>query len=190
MKVLVLFFSVLSSFCFAMDMTAKIDLRNTVTDASLCTGTAGCTAGTQLFYDIGMTTKIDLSSDFGIRTGGVLSQRGVKLNVSPFGDGTVNYMHLDIPVLAEYKASDSFAIYGGLVLGVKTSSSCTPVSGGNCSGINDKSLITPVQLGGSYLFDKAWSANLTYESGGSLGTQGASDFKIANVIMLGGSYTF
>jgi hypothetical protein len=184
MNKMVAIIALMSSMAYAMDWTAEVDLRNTATDSSMCGGAAGCAAGTQLLFGAGATTKFDFGNNFGVRTGGLLTQRGVKATTAG-SDSSANYMHIDVPVLAEYAISESFMINGGLVVGLKASSAYS-----NVTNVTDKSLITPIQIGAAYAINKAWKADFLYEMGTSIGNTTTTDLKTANVISIGGGYSF
>jgi hypothetical protein len=184
MKRMVAIIALMSSMAYAMDWTAEVDLRNTATDSSMCGGAAGCAAGTQMLFGAGATTKIDFGSAVALRTGGLLTQRGVKSTTSGT-DASVNYMHIDVPVLAEYAVSDAFTVNGGLILGLKASATYS-----NAAGVTDKSLIMPIALGAAYNINKEWKADFTYEMGTAIGSNAAGDLKTANVLSIGGGYSF
>ncbi|MEK6628479.1 MAG: outer membrane beta-barrel protein, partial [Bdellovibrionota bacterium] len=169
-----------------MPWTAQVDMRQTATDkGTACTGT--CTVDTQTFFAVGATTKFDLANNFALRTGGILAQRGYKQTNASVSD-TVNFTYLDVPVLPEYQFNEMFSAHAGLVVGLKAARSCGVSSG--CTNITDKSLVTPLQVGGTYNIDKQWAAKLTFETGTTLFTDTTNDFKTANAIALGGAYTF
>ncbi len=195
MKSLLVIATLVSSTCFAMDMsaqkwTAQLDLRQTASDSAgtNCTGT--CKADTQTMFSAGATTMFDLGNQFGLRTGGVLTQRGYKQTQSSVSNAA-NFTYLDIPVLPEYQINDMFSAYAGVVVGLKASRTCD-FGAATCDALSDKSLVTPLQVGGTYNIDKQWTARLTYETGALLtaGTFANSDVKTANAITLGGGYTF
>lgn len=196
MKKLLLAATLVSSAAFGMDMaamdwTAQLDLRQTATDAvSTCTGT--CTGDTQTMFAAGATTAFDMGSNISLRTGGVITQRGYKTTTTGTGSDTVNYTYVDVPVLPEYTFNDMFAAYAGVVVGLKAARTCSLAAGGNCN-IDDKALVTPLQLGARYNITKEWNARLTFETGTALAsTQGAAsnDLKTASVLSLGGGYSF
>jgi hypothetical protein len=193
MKTFIFLSSLMSCICFAMDWTSQVDIRNTATDNATCNAFANCSGQSQLLYGVGVTTKIPLANDFSLKTGGLIVQRGTKVSITGFGEGMINAMTLDIPVLAEYSISDSFRVYGGVALGAKIGSpTCVAIpTVGNCNGISQSSLITPLQIGVGYNFSKTWGANFMYEAGTTIGNQtSVGDGKTANVISLGGGYTF
>ncbi len=195
MKSLFVIVSLISTVGFAMDMsaqkwTAQLDLRQTASDAAGtgCTGT--CKADTQTMFSAGATTWFDLGNQFGLRTGGVVTQRGYKQTQSSVSNAA-NFTYLDVPVLPEYQINDMFTAYAGVVVGLKASRTCD-FGTATCDSLTDKSLVTPLQVGGTHNIDKQWTARLTYETGTLMtvapGTNG--DVKTANVVTLGGGYTF
>lgn len=195
MKSLFVIVSLISSVGFALDMsaqkwTAQLDLRQTASDSAGtgCTGT--CKADTQTMFSAGATTMFDLGNQFGLRTGGVLTQRGYKQTDASVSNAA-NFTYLDIPLLPEYQINEMFTAYAGVVVGLKASRTCD-FGAATCNALSDKSMVTPLQVGGTYNIDKQWAARLTYETG-TLMTQvpGANgDVKTANVITVGGGYTF
>ena len=194
MKSLFVIVSLISTVGFALDMsaqkwTAQLDLRQTASDAgTVCTGT--CKADTQTMFSAGATTMFDLGNQFGLRTGGVVTQRGYKQTVATTSTAA-NFTYLDIPVLPEYQINEMFSAYAGVIVGLKASRTCD-FGAANCDALSDKSLVTPLQVGGTYNIDKQWAARLTYETGTLMtaGTTANSDFKTASAITLGGGYTF
>lgn len=195
MKSLFVIVSLISSASFALDMsaqkwTAQLDLRQTASDSAgtACTGT--CKADTQTMFSAGATTMFDLGNQFGLRTGGVVTQRGYK-QTSASVSNAANFTYLDIPVLPEYQFNDMFSAYAGVVVGLKAARTCD-FGAATCDSLSDKSLVTPLQVGGAYNIDKQWTARLTYETGTLMtaGTVANTDVKTANVITLGGGYTF
>ena len=196
MKSLFVIVSLISTVGFALDMstqkwTAQLDLRQTASDATGtgCTGT--CKADTQTMFSAGATTWFDLGNQFGLRTGGVVTQRGYKQTDTAGQNGAANFTYLDVPVLPEYQINEMFTAYAGVVVGLKASRTCD-FGAATCDAFSDKSLVTPLQVGGTYNVDKQWTARLTYETG-TLMTQVAGangDVKTANVVTVGGGYTF
>ena len=192
MKSLLVIVSLVSSVSFAMDMSAQkwtgqLDLRQQATEKDATNCGAGCTADTQTMFAAGATTKFDLGSQFVLRTGGMVTQRGYKQTTTGAVE-SVNFAYVDVPVLPEYQINDMFSAYAGVVVGLKASRACG-VTGG-CDSLSDKSLVYPVQVGGTYNIDKQWAARMTYETGTPLTTTNGSDLKTANAISLGGAYTF
>lgn len=177
----------MGSVSYAMDWTAQLDLRQQSSEASSCTGT--CSTTSQTLFGAGATTKFDMGNNFALRTGGMLTQRGYKQTVTGVSD-SINYTYVDVPVLPEYQINDMFTAHAGVVLGLKASRTCDASS--NCTGFEDKSMVVPVQIGGTYNIDKQWMARLTYESGSALTSTGAggTDLKTTNAIALGGGYSF
>lgn len=192
MKSLLVIVSLLSSVSFAMDLTTQkwtgqVDLRQQSSEAITgCTGTCG--VNSQTMFAAGATTKFDLGNNFGLRTGGLLAQRGYKQTDAGVSN-SVNFTYLDVPVLPEYQISDMFAAYAGVVVGLKASRSCD-FGAAACDSLSDKSMVTPVQVGGVYNINPQWTAHLTYETGATLTTATTVDVKTANAIVLGGGYTF
>ncbi len=196
MKSLFVIVSLISSVGFALDMsaqkwTAQLDLRQTASDAAGagCTGT--CKADTQTMFSAGATTMFDLGNQFGLRTGGVVTQRGYKQTDTTVSTAT-NFTYLDIPVLPEYQINDMFTAYAGVIVGLKASRACG-FDATTCNALSDKSLVTPLQVGGTYNIDKQWAARLTYETGTlmtSVPGQSQAEVKTANVVTVGGGYTF
>ena len=196
MKSLFVIVSLISTVGFALDMsaqkwTAQLDLRQTASDSAGtgCTGT--CKADTQTMFSAGATTMFDMGNQFGLRTGGVVTQRGYKQTDLSSISGAANFTYLDIPVLPEYQINDMFSAYAGVIVGLKASRTCD-FGAAVCAQFTDKSLVTPFQVGGTYNVDKQWTARLTYETGTLMtttpGTNG--DVKTANVVTVGGGYTF
>lgn len=195
MKSLLVLVSLVSSVSFALDMsaqkwTAQLDLRQTASDGAGtdCTGT--CKPETQTMFSAGATTKFDLGNQFGLRTGGVLTQRGYKQTSSSVSQAA-NFTYLDVPVLPEYQINDMFSAYAGIVVGLKAARTCD-FDTTTCGSLSDKSMVTPLQVGGTYNIDKQWTARLTYETGTLMtaGSTANTDVKTANAITLGGGYTF
>ncbi len=194
MKSLFVIVSLISTVGFALDMstqkwTAQLDLRQTASQATAAC-TTGCTADTQTMFSAGATTMFDLGNQFGLRTGGVVTQRGYKQTAASISTAA-NFTYLDIPVLPEYQINEMFTAYAGVVVGLKASRTCD-FGGTTCSDLSDKSLVTPLQVGGTYNIDKQWAARLTYETGTVMtaGTGANTDVKTANVVTVGGGYTF
>lgn len=192
MKSLLVIVSLLSSVSFAMDLTAQkwtgqVDLRQQASEAITgCTGTCG--VNSQTMFAAGATTKFDLGNNFSLKTGGLLAQRGYK-QTSAGVSNSVNFTYLDVPVLPEYQINDMFAAYAGIVVGLKASRSCD-FGTAACESLSDKSMVTPLQVGGVYNINPQWTAHLTYETGATLTTTTTVDVKTANAIALGGGYTF
>lgn len=174
-----------SSVGYAMDWTAQLDLRQQTSEATSCTGT--CSTNTQTLFGAGATTKFDMGSNFAFRTGGMITQRGYKQTQTGVSDA-VNYTYVDVPLLPEYQINDMFTAHAGVVLGLKANRTCDASS--NCAGFEDKSMVLPVQIGGTYNIDQQWMARLTYESGSALTTSNGVDYKTSNAIALGGGYSF
>ena len=200
MKSLLVIISLISSIGHAMDWSAQkwtgqLDLRQTASDAAGtgCSSNTTCTANTQTMFGAGATTVFDMGNDFALRTGGMLTQRGYKQTDSAgAGTASMNLTYLDVPVLPEYKINDMFSAYAGIVVGLKASRSCG-FDAATCTSLSDKSIVTPLQVGGTYNIDKQWTAHLTYETGSTLATvpgQASSEVKTSNAIALGGGYTF
>lgn len=198
MKRLVVLATLVGSVAYGMDMasmdwTAQLDLRQTASEAATgCTGT--CSADTQTMFAAGATTAFDMGNNVAIRTGGVLTQRGYKDTTTGTGSNTVNYTYVDVPVLPEYSFNDMVSAYAGVVVALKATRSCSLAAGGTCDGtIDDKSLVTPFQVGARYNINKEWNARLQYETGAALASTsgaGSVDLKTASVISLGGGYSF
>ena len=193
MKSLLVIATLVSSTCFAWDMsaqkwTAQLDLRQTAGDTSVCGAQATCKADTQTMFGAGATTNLDLGNKFGLRTGGMLTQRGYKQTDTGVTN-SVNLTYLDIPVLPEYQINDMFTAYAGVVVGLKAARTCD-FGTTTCNALSDKSMVTPLQVGGTYNIDKQWTARLTYETGTILTAVPGTDVKTANAITLGGGYTF
>ena len=195
MKSLLVIISLLGSVGFAMDITAQqwtaqLDMRQQASDSNVsCTGP--CTTNSQMFFAAGATTKFDMGNNFAVRTGGMLTQRGYKQTNAGLSDA-VSFMYIDVPVLPEYQINEMFSAHAGVVLGLKANRTCDLSAGNTCTGMEDKSLVMPIQVGGTYNIDKQWTARLTYESGAALTTEASTkaDFKTANAIALGGGYSF
>lgn len=192
MKSLLVIVSLVSSVSFALDMTAQkwtgqLDLRQQATEKDTTNCGAGCTADTQTMFAAGATTMFDLGNQFVLRTGGMLTQRGYKQTTTGTTE-SVNFTYVDVPVLPEYQINDMFSAYAGVIVGLKASRSCGVNAG--CDNLSDKSLVYPLQVGGTYNIDKQWAARMTYETGTPLTTTNGTDLKTANAISLGGAYTF
>ena len=192
MKSLLVIVSLLSSVSFAMDLTTQkwtgqVDLRQQAGEAITgCTGTCG--VNSQTMFAAGATTKFDLGNNFSLKTGGLLAQRGYKQTAAGTSNA-VNFTYLDVPVLPEYQINDMFAAYAGIVVGLKASRSCD-FDAAQCDSLSDKSMVTPLQVGGVYNITNQWAAHLTYETGATLSSATGADYKTANAIVLGGGYTF
>lgn len=174
----------------AMDWTAQLNLRQQASESSstICTGT--CSTESQMLFGAGATTKFDMGNNFALRTGGMITQRGYK-QTQPGSSDSINFTYVDVPVLPEYQINDMFTAHAGVVLGLKASRTCD--SSSNCTGFEDKSMVLPVQIGGTYNIDKQWMAHLTYETGAALtstSSTGGTELKSANAIALGGGYSF
>lgn len=193
MKSLIVLVSLVSSVSFAMDWSAlkwtgQLDLRSQAGDSAStnCTGT--CATNTQTMFGAGATTTFEMGNNFVLRTGGMLTQRGYKQTDTGVTN-SANFTYLDVPVLPEYVINEMFSAYAGVIVGLKASRTCD-FSATTCNALSDKSLVTPLQVGGAYNIDKQWSAHLTYETGATLTSATGTDVKTANAITLGGGYTF
>lgn len=189
MKSLLVIATLIGSVSYAADLTempwrAQLDIRQQAIDIDCG---AGCEKQEKLCFAVGATAKFELANNFALRTGGMFSQRILETK-NAGTTNTINYTYVDVPVLPEYAFNEMFSAYAGVVVALKAARACD-VSGG-CSAVGDKTLITPFQVGGAYNIDEQWTARLTYETGTTLATSTATDYKTANVIVLGGGYTF
>lgn len=96
------------------------------------------------------------------RTGGYYSARNTK------SSGTkLKLAYLDVPVTLMYSFNEMFSVFGGALLGLKLSDSCSSDTAGVCDELGDNinGLHAAATVGLNARFHPNWSGEIFYEHG-------------------------
>lgn len=114
-----------------------------------------------LGWQIGGSTVINFTPDFGLRTGLFYAERTFKAETSG-ADITGKITYADIPLHFMFKLEDYAGIYLGPSISTKIGDE---VSVGSLSGVN--SMITPITVGAAFKFQENMGINIFFETIGS-----------------------
>ncbi len=156
-----------------------------IKDATFSTSASnGPTFNTQAGLMAGVIAIGDLSGDLKFRAGGYYAERTAKTTMSSI-TSTLKFSYLDVPLTVLYKFNDMVGLFGGALLGLKVSDSCTgdsticsdPKSG----NANPKSFVSAAQLGFDVKFHPNWAGEIYYE----IGLSDVSDYTKVSALSAG-----
>ncbi len=151
--------SIVTVSAFANDFAAVLGFRTNSWDTSVTSTTSSGSGKAGL--QAGVLGFIDLAQAVALRTGFLYTQRKYSVTV---GTSTTDFdfAYFDVPATVMYKFSEYGGIFGGAVLALNASKSCT-VSSGTCDTNGVKSSLIGLQFGASFKFAPQMGAELYYE---------------------------
>ncbi len=158
----------ISSTAMAQEYGMQIGLHQT--NAKVDAGTTGITGSTsgRLGFDLGLAVAFELMPGFRFRSGLMYNQRQFDYKITNTGNaGTlgINFAYLDVPVMVQYNFNPMFAVYGGLIAGIKASDTIKTYSSLSTAQVDMKSLYPLLTVGGNFTFDDMIGFDLYYEMG-------------------------
>ncbi len=130
----------------------------------------------KLGFGLGGVVAFELMPGVRFRSGLIYNQRHFDYKIGT-SKREVNLAYLDVPVLAQYNLTPIFALYGGLVVGVKASES-TKSPAGVVFDVDMKALYPLATLGVNLMFEDMFGFDVYYEHGlGEFASTADTSFK-------------
>jgi hypothetical protein len=174
-----------ASIAVANDFAAVLGVRTNSWDYSQ-TG-SGASASGETSFQLGVLGFVDVAAAMQFRTGFLYTQRTFTASAGDI-KATFTHSYFDIPATLLFKFSEYGGVFGGAVLALNASKSC---SGGACSTVGVKSSLVGYQFGASFKFAPQLGAELYYEAiPGTIQTDGSNSFKDSKSVVANLLFTF
>ncbi len=155
--------TVLGPLAQAADFGIEAGVRSQSADA----GGTGFTAESKTDFQMGGVGQFPISGAFYIRSGLIYTQRSVDLTykaTSTTSTGSLTMTYFDVPAQVFYKFEDYGSVFAGPVVSFILDKKCELSGGSTCTVTAAKSMLVPLQLGGTFKFMPQMGATIYYET--------------------------